>query len=254
MRIKHKTVCIKGEVYVFGGYEERNENEKFSVEKYSPATNTWNVIAKLHDDRKEFCACAFMDKIFVLGGRYGSCYEDNADTASCLQFDTKANSWKEVAAMQQARYSAACTVFNGDIVISGGEHLIVHNNYNRTERLNTVESYDVFSDSWTSMPNTNRSYDKHNLVVVRSKLFVFECRCLFETFDNVSKTFVAVKSPFNWNPYCKNVISIESQLVTFDERRSRIYSYDLDKEERSVDLCENLDNMREFSCVKVPMY
>ena len=49
-RCSPKAVCLKGEVYVFGGreYEYSWIN---SVEKYSPSTNTWKKIAEMYDDR-----------------------------------------------------------------------------------------------------------------------------------------------------------------------------------------------------------
>ena len=81
-----------------------------------------------------------MDKIYVFGG----CFYNNKDDYytsinSCLQFDTKKESWKTIARLKKARGNAACVVFNGNIVISGGME-------NDNIVLNTVESYDVFGD------------------------------------------------------------------------------------------------------------
>ena len=38
-----------------------------TFEKYSLFGNTWSKVADIQDDRNRFCA--FMDKIFVIGGR-----------------------------------------------------------------------------------------------------------------------------------------------------------------------------------------
>ena len=77
------TVCLKGEIYVFGG---RDGNNKFikSVQKYSLSTRKWTKVADMYDNRVSDCLCAFMDKIFVFGG-----HDYNQNTNSCLQFDTK---------------------------------------------------------------------------------------------------------------------------------------------------------------------
>ena len=81
---------------------------------------------------KLFCACAFMDSIYVFGG----CDVKYTTTNSCLEFSTKDNSWKEVTGINIARSA----VFLGNVVVSGG---ILNNSQTK---LNSVESYDVFAD------------------------------------------------------------------------------------------------------------
>ena len=61
----------------------------------------------MYDNRQFFCACGFMDKVIVIGG----IKRNEGKTNSCLQFDTKDYSWKEVARMNNVRYLAACVVF-----------------------------------------------------------------------------------------------------------------------------------------------
>ena len=138
-RFLSKSVYLKGEVYVFGG-DDNNDYLVTSVEKYSPSTKTCNKVADMCDGRRYFCACAFMDKIVIIGGDL-----DEEVINSCLQFDTKDNSWKKIAGMNEARAFAACAAYRGNIIVSGG----CNNDYNL---LNTVESYDVITDSWSSMP------------------------------------------------------------------------------------------------------
>ena len=70
---------------------------------------------------------------------------------------------KKVAGMNEARRDAACTVFEGRIVVSGGLDI----NYNK---LNTVDSYDVIADEWSPMANMIQSKRYHSSVVVRNKL------------------------------------------------------------------------------------
>ena len=105
------------------------------------------------EDRIIFCKCAFMDKVFILGG-----CNDRASTFSCLQFATSNNSWKEVVRMNEARSRA---VFEERIVVSGG----IGNNNNV---LKIVESFDVLPDKWSSMPNMNFAKCSHSLVGVKN--------------------------------------------------------------------------------------
>ena len=83
-------------------------------------TNTWYELANMFDKRRFFCTCAFVDKIFILGGYR---YNDNDGyilNKSCLQYETKNKNWKEISGMTVERDCAACTVIKGNIVVSGG--------------------------------------------------------------------------------------------------------------------------------------
>ena len=68
-RYDFQAICLKGEVYTFGGI---NNAELFvrSVEKHSPTNKNWVVVTDLFNNRHYFCACAFMDKVFVFGGYF----------------------------------------------------------------------------------------------------------------------------------------------------------------------------------------
>ena len=53
-----------------------------------------------------------------------------------ISFDTKSISWRKVASMNKSRASAACTVFEGRVVVSGGR------SFRKSLELKTVEAYD----------------------------------------------------------------------------------------------------------------
>ena len=58
-------VCLKGEIYVFGGYDNVNNLVK-SIERYSLSTNKWSKVTSIYDNRVDFCACSFMDRYMFL--------------------------------------------------------------------------------------------------------------------------------------------------------------------------------------------
>ena len=88
-RLSPKVVYLKGDIYVFGGWSFNDEWIK-SIEKYSLTCNKWNKVADMKDGRQNFCVCAFIDKIFIIGGiTYGF------KTDSCSQFDTSDCSWEK---------------------------------------------------------------------------------------------------------------------------------------------------------------
>ena len=127
-----EVVYAKGNLYFFGGFDN-NQDLITSVDKYSFTSKTWCQVAQMYDDRKFFRACAFMEKVFVIGGE--------VLMNSCLQFDTSDCSWEEVARMNEARSGAACAIFEEKIIVSGG----LDYNYND---LNYVESFDVLPNIW----------------------------------------------------------------------------------------------------------
>ena len=244
-RAYFEAVCFKRELYIFGGYDNSDKLIKL-VEKYSPATNEWTVVTNMVDERKHFCTCAFMNEIFIVGGHW---YDDDYEvivTNSCLRFNTKDKSLKQVSRMNESRDLPASVVFQGNIVVSGG--MDNNNNY-----LNTVESYDVFGDKWSRMPSMINNQINHSLVVIKDKLFVIGYRnnnC--EVFDNVCKEFVALMPSYNL--HLSRAMSIGNKIKIFQELRSSVVCYDVDKDEWFEESCDATNTLFCFSCAKMPQY
>ena len=59
-----KAVYVQGDIYVFGGFNNNSDWTK-SVDKYSLKSKTWSSVAKMNNYRNYYCACAFINKIFV---------------------------------------------------------------------------------------------------------------------------------------------------------------------------------------------
>ena len=237
-RSSPKVVCVKGEIYVFGGFSTKNKGIT-SVDKYSPTSKTWSEVAQMNDNFFGFCICKFLNIIYVFGGITNKVVLD-----SCLKFDTRDYSLGEVSRMKEARDCAACAVFEERVVVSGGWN-------NRNTTLSTSESYDVIPDRWSSLPNMNSSKGSHSLVVVKIKLFVIsQTTYSFEVFDNICKRFITLNPP-NLNCYSIST-SIGNRIYIFKEEDSKLISYDVDKNEWLEESCEVTENLKEFSVVKVP--
>ena len=253
-RSSYKSVCLNAEVYVFGGLDDDKECV-MSVEKYSFSTKTWSKVADMYDARDCFCACAFMDKVFVIGG----CFYTNVDEYgfnvddlnSCLEFSTKDNKWREVARMNQVRVHAACAVFEGKVVVSGGQG-------DDFIRLNTVESYDVIGNTWSKMANMINGKSNHSLIAISNKLFVIGSKWhtngpnTCEVFDNSCKSFVALKSPTT-EYFGDKVVLIDNKIVAFQSDTPFTICYDVDEDKWSSEPCEVTKNLSWFHCVKVPL-
>ena len=231
-----QAVCIKNEVYVVG--------DDIRIHKYSFFTNAWKRVGDMYDYRSGYCVCSFMDDVYAIGGSLKTAIK------SCIRFNTKSRTWKEVAKMNEARYDAACTIFTGEVVVSGGE--------GRRRTSKTVEAYDHVADKWSYMPNMIKRRIRHKLVAVNNKLFVVgglstkSC----EVFDSTSNKFVLLKPPRGFykksldNP--ATAIIIGSKLVVFGNRSDRISYYDVDTNEWSEESFEISKKLVGYCCVKVP--
>ena len=241
-----EAVYLKGGVYVFGGMDN-HKSQIMNIERYSLATNSWNIVAEMYDKRTDFCVCAFANKIFVIGGEFWNHPYWNP-ISSCMQFDTKTYKWKEVARMSDVRAKAACAVFKERLVVCGGRGA-------RSHKLNAVESYDVITDTWKPMANLILERSCHSLLVVRDKLFVIgSATDTCEVFDNVAKKFVAFNSPSITSVHSNNVVSIANKIYAFQDNIPLVLCYDVDKHEWSELPCEVTKNLSDFSCVKVPWF
>ena len=250
-RCHSEAVCLKGEVYLIGGNVSRGKKYKTSVEKYPlfGKKRTWKKVPSIPSKRQYFCACAFMNKIIVLGG---SLYLRRVSvvTSSCVQFDTKKCKWKKVADMSQPRINAACTLFEGNIVVAGGRSIL--NNVATP----TVELYDAIADVWSPMASMTSEKFCHSVVVNKGKLIIIgsggQCS---EIFDNTAKLFVAIKeSTISSNLVISpKAISDGSKIIILQDGVSCITWYDVDNNEWSIEDCNATKDLAFFSCVKVPL-
>ena len=148
--------------------------------------------------------------------------------------------------MNEPRSDAACAVFEERIVVSGGLS-------NDGDVLNSVESYDVLPNNWSTMPNMNSSKHSHSLVVVKNKLFVISKRKDgWEVFDNICKKFTTIKSP--QIDRCTRAFSIENKIIIIQDELLKTIFYDTNKNAWSEESCEVTKNIRNFSSVKIPCF
>ena len=240
-RCNFAAVCIKGEVYVFGG----NNGKK--VEKYSQGTKNWEYVTDMIDGRKYFCACSLMDNVYIFGGLMGEILNDGHELATCFELNTKCLKWKKLSRMNNASMFSACSVFEGRIVVSGGSY-----NFGRFK---TVKAYDHVGNTWENMPNMINARDGHKSVAVKNKLFIvgglFIHDC--EVFDSTTNKFTLLKQPtkasgFNlFEPH--KVIAIGSKIFVF-QGVYEVKTYDFKNNEWSKELCEATKDIKFYSVLK----
>ena len=231
-----KVVRVRGELFVFGNGLVENS----LVYKYSLSTGEWTKVARMVDNRINYCACAFMRKIFIIGGSYfpSRLLPLYNRTSTCFQFDARLEKWKEVRGMSGPRVWCECAVYRGRVVVCGGQFKQL-----------TVESYDPFADRWSHMPQLTFPYCK-SLVVARDKLFAFgrgQCAVL----GSGSGKFVAVKASLSLDDV-RMAVSVGNRITIFQNMTSSVICYDVGKDKWSKEQCEAAKNVIFFTCVKLP--
>ena len=156
-----------------------------SVEIYSEETKTWTQNYVRIDERICYCVCYFMSKLYLIGGWINSSHEC---LNSCHTYDINSQALNKVANLNKARDCAACTVFKGKIVVTGGE--------SDWSTLKSVEAYDYFENKWTYLPDMIEERYYHASVSIGNKLFVIGgvCPISCEVFDSFSRKFTSINS------------------------------------------------------------
>ena len=195
----------------------------------------------MFDGGKYKCACSFMDSIFVMGGRR----EDMTTSNSCMKLDTNTLKWSAISNMTMGRKNAACSTFEGRIVVTGGEGGEI-----------SAEMYDHIDDTWSMLPNMNHRRTYHTMVDVRDKLFVVGGSSVnnVEVFDSTCYNFTVMKSfPLEWFSY-SDVVSIGNKLIKPGIVDQPTLVYVLETEKWTSVFCEvtskrgNLNVLKYLSC------
>ena len=239
-RVFTKAVFLKGHVYLLGG---SNSESTKTIEKYSLLDDCWSVVTDMYDNRRGYCVCSFINDIFLIGGKKEGCSLDFYLKFNAKCFDK--NKWKRIAVANQKREYAACAVFEGKIVVSGG--------IGRGRGLNTVEHYDVIGDEWTRMAYMMNGTYKHSMVSLENKLFVIgksPNKC--EVYDSSCKRFVALKSGWFFNfGEAPKAAKVGNKIYVF---APAVFCYDLIEKRWSKISCEALSKLYEFSIVNIQAY
>ena len=127
------TVCERSNVWIICRKEtlhkkiaEVKDLHTDSYKIYLDKTNQWVKPIELPDSRVGYSACSFMKSLYVFAGCNGQSLK------TCLKYDTITSKWTNIASMNSCRHSAACTVYEGKIVVTAGYY---HGN------LKSVESF-----------------------------------------------------------------------------------------------------------------
>ena len=243
--LEARGVCLKGDLYVFAGIPY-NGKAKVVVEKYSLATQRWTRVAVMGKYRRQHCLCAFGDKIIVVGGHSNWVATDGKAIGSCLQLDTRSGRFTGAGKMREERYDAACAVFKERVVVCGG----TRDNF----EMFSTESF-AYTGKWRRLPDMTAQRSCHGLVAVRGKLFAvgcFDCDVYHGDLAKGGGWREMIGAPFE---FC-GALPFGSKFFLFEKYGQRVFSYDVDADEWSVEGKSEEFNkkIKDFSCAKFPFY
>ena len=122
--VSQKTICKRSSIWIMYNTEilyKTNKTAKDLFSDYSKLcfdkNDQWITLILLPGIRFDYSACSFMKKLYVCGGYNG--YKQHS-LKCCFKYDTKTSKWTNIADMNNYRYCAACTVFEGKLVVTGG--------------------------------------------------------------------------------------------------------------------------------------
>ena len=239
-------VCLKNDVYIFGGSEEGMSS--IMVKKYSPLDDRWLELPDLDSaNRNYFSLCAFMESIYLIGG-----WVESSDEflSNCIEYDARSCEWKEVAKMHEPRANPASVVFEGNVVASGGKVDIVNQS-------NRVELFDHVANEWSFMANMVKSRHSHRLVALRNKLFVLggPLTNSMEVYDSACCVFTLLKMPSSVKNFFKamhNCVLIERKILILLNKSSNMVVYDTDTNKFSEETCTvTKKQCNQYLCTKM---
>ena len=178
-----KLAVIDPEVFLVGGCDLSHRGYLRHIKIYSKKTKKWRISAEWQKSLFGFCVTSFRRKLFVISG-----YDfDPGYTNACLNYDLQEDKWSYVASMNVKRFAAACTVFEGKIVVSGG--------ICDYKRLKSVEAYDHHENKWSCYSDMLKKRCDHLLVSMGNKMFVVSDNLsqTCEIFDSASRKFTSIK-------------------------------------------------------------
>ena len=245
-RAYFKAVYLKGNIYFFYGFNKFNSLT--SVIKYSMFTKTWECVSDDRVTQQWSTVCGLIDKIYICGGIRRNMLTETWLGDTDRVFDTKNHTWREISMMKHRRESAACSAYQGKMVVSGG--------YSDGRYLSVVEAYDHTSDEWVEMPSMINAQFSHSQITVKNKLFIISYnRSTCEVFDSECQKFVLINKPKidyvdHNSPF--GAFSVSKKIVVYDSWREVFSYYDIEKDEWSEETFELTKGLGAFACVKVP--
>lgn len=141
-----------------------------TVEEYDVASNTWRAPTTMPTPRNHFAVAAVNGKIYAIGGRMGSAFgAPGTDTEVVEEYTPATNMWgSEKAKMSTPRASMSWGVYNGKIIVIGGDM----GDARVSVTFRTAEVYDPATDQWSVLPTVPQGREPTTGAVVGDTFYL----------------------------------------------------------------------------------
>ena len=262
---KFKVVCNGASIYIVNQHIQ-DDTTSFGIEfstsviMYSFANKRWKKLPTVIEEKSAYCVCSFMQKLFLLG---------DSDSHLVMFYDIQTNKWTTIASMIESRVNAACTVFEGKIVLSGGLITVEREMWLRSmppqrytrlvkTKTSSVEAYDHHENKWYYFPEMLSPKNNHSSVSINNKMFMIGSSSDYcEVFDSVTRKFTYIKFLTEWirtlKPFQEVSIGHEIYFFRKDDNKVYVNSYDVKNNFLRFRTSIEMENFNEISCIKIPM-
>ena len=143
-------------------------SDKF-IDNYSLKDKKWTRLTSFMEYQTQFNVCAFWDAIYFVGS-----------FCCAWKISTNTEEWTKVSRIKHKKLNAGCTVFQGRVVIVGGQREVSR------PAQKTVVAYDPLEENWSLMPDMVERRRDCRLVALRNKLFGKPTTTLYTSVDGRS--------------------------------------------------------------------
>jgi len=163
---------LDGLLYVAGGMGADGTG-LHTVERYSPASDTWEAVASMISARYCHQLVAMGGFMYAIGGFGGA-----ARRATAERYDPATNTWTPIASMAIARCQFAAAAMGGFLYVTGGEHV--------GSGLRSCERYDPASDTWSRIADLPEPRMYHALACLNGSLYAVGGRAAWDGAGSIS--------------------------------------------------------------------
>ena len=107
-------VSIGGAIYAIGGVPSPVADGSVVVERYDPASNTWQKARDLPAATDQAATAASSTQLFVFGGTFAT------PSTRAYRFDVASATWTQIAPLPEARAAAGAAFIDGHVYVVGG--------------------------------------------------------------------------------------------------------------------------------------
>lgn len=163
----------KNKIYLVGGETDGHWDGNVAwLDEYNLKTNTWRSLPDAPHARDHISVQILSDKLYVAGGRRTNAKTNNViniKEAAVDVYDIKTNSWSTLPASSNfptLRAGSSAIKYKNQLILMGGE------SDTQVPAHSEVESLNINTLKWTSLPKLNQGRHGTGAVIIKNKIYI----------------------------------------------------------------------------------